>query len=58
MTGKNILLINFFLSLNISDFNLFFYLKLQPPPCRKEGGCTLDINIGEEKMELVSSCFG
>ena len=31
MTGKNIFAYKLFLSLNISDFNLFFYLKLQPP---------------------------
>ena len=32
---KTFLLINFFLSLNISDFSLFFTKKLQPSPLKK-----------------------
>ena len=31
MTGKNIFAYKLYLSLNISDFNLFFMWKLQPP---------------------------
>ena len=32
MTEKNIFAYELFLSLNISDFSLFFMQKLQPPP--------------------------
>ena len=32
MTEKNIFTYKLFLSLNISDFNLFFYFKIAPPP--------------------------
>ena len=35
MTRKNIFVHKHFLSLNISDFNLFFTQKLQPPPSSK-----------------------
>ena len=31
MTSKTFLFTNFFLSLNISDFNLVFYLKIATP---------------------------
>ena len=34
-TGKNIFAYKLFLLLNISDFNLFFMWKLQPPPWKK-----------------------
>ena len=32
MTEKNVLVYKLFLSLNISDFIFFFFVKLQPPP--------------------------
>ena len=35
MTEKNIFAYELFLSLNISDFSLFFMQKLQPPPWKK-----------------------
>ena len=35
MTEKNIFAYELFLSLNISDFSLFFMQKLQPPPLKK-----------------------
>ena len=35
ITGKKIFADKLFLSLNISDFNLFFMLQLQLPPLKK-----------------------
>ena len=35
MTEKNIFVYKLFLSLNISDFNIFFMWKLQPLPLKK-----------------------
>ena len=36
VTEKNIFAYKLFLLLNISDFNIFFYVKIAPPPLPPE----------------------
>ena len=53
MTEENIFAYKLYLSLNISDFNLFFMWKLQPPPPEKS--YPLFPNNPPLKVEVLSS---